>query len=334
MRTTREGRRFLLATALITVAAYNTGNNLIYLILSMMLSILFLSFTVPAVMLSRITADIVFDRLVTAGEEACASITTGNRKRRIPAYSVHIAALFMPRSVSVPFIPAAGSAGRMTSAVFSKRGLYREIVLSAETSFPFILFHARKDIVIRKDLVVYPAWYDLPMQAPASFAGGGEGIPHGAVTGDDILHIRAFRYGDDLRRVHWKASARLSELMVKEYAEQESYRMTIILDNVSAGVPGDFEKAVSIAATLARDLIAGGSTVRVVSGDTVVPFGAGDEHLLQILDMLALVQEAPGMKDPVIPDAEGAFITVAKSEAACRGRQSTAPGQCIYADSV
>ncbi|TAN43189.1 MAG: DUF58 domain-containing protein [Nitrospirae bacterium] len=333
MRTTREGRRFLLATALIAVAAYNTGNNLIYLILSMMLSILLLSFTVPAVMLSRIAADIVFDRLVIAGAEAYASITVRNRKRCIPAFSVHIAAPFLPLPFSVPLIPAAGASERTGSVVFSRRGLCPDVVLTAESSFPFILFYARRTITLRKDLIVYPAWYDLQMQGPASSAAG-EGSPHAGGTGDDILHIRAFRYGDDLRRVHWKASARLSELMVKEYAEQESCRMTIILDNASSTIPGDFEKAVSIAATLARDLIAGGNTVRVVTADAVVPFGSGDEHLLQILDMLALLQEDAGRKDLIIPDEEGAFIVVAKSEAACRGGQFAAPGRCIYADSV
>ena len=43
MRPTKEGKRFLLATLLIAVAAFNTGNNLIFLILAMMLSMILLS---------------------------------------------------------------------------------------------------------------------------------------------------------------------------------------------------------------------------------------------------------------------------------------------------
>jgi hypothetical protein len=58
MKTTPEGKRFLLATFLITVAAVNTGNNLIYLILSLMLSFILLSIVLLKINLSGLSLEV------------------------------------------------------------------------------------------------------------------------------------------------------------------------------------------------------------------------------------------------------------------------------------
>ena len=70
MKFTREGKRFFLATALIAVAAVNTGNNLIYLILSLMLSFTTLSYIILRINLSSLLLEVSFSGPVFAGEPA------------------------------------------------------------------------------------------------------------------------------------------------------------------------------------------------------------------------------------------------------------------------
>jgi uncharacterized protein (DUF58 family) len=136
-------------------------------------------------------------------------------------------------------------------------------------------------------------------------------------TGEEIHSIRDFRYGDDLRHIHWKASAKVADLMVKEYAEHKLRRTTIILDNLRTGglgkkLDGDeiFEKAVSLAASLAKHFIERGHLVRVVSSRKVIPFGSGDEQLFKILDILATIAEEDRWESPLPGEGEGMIISV------------------------
>lgn len=334
MRSTKEGRRSLLAAVLIGVAAVNTGNNLIYLVLSLMLSFLLLSYLLPRFNLSGLRADITFDGVLYAAESAPARITVFNDKRFTPSYSVHVTAAMLPDAVSFQHLSGKGTVVKQARAVFSRRGLYPAVSLAMESSFPFILFYAKRRVDIVKDIVVYPAFYDGELKVDTSLTSEGSGRIQPSRTGDDMVRIRQFRDGDDPRQVSWKASAKRSSLMVREYALQESTRTTIVLVNGSAEAAGDFEKAVSVAATLARDGIGRGDSVRVISGSAVVPFGSGYEHLLQILDVLALVREEVQDQDVVLPDEDGAFIAVLKS-AEVRSQVVLPDGSnVIHADTV
>lgn len=334
MRSTKEGRRSLLAAVLIAVAAVNTGNNLIYLVLSLMLSFLLLSYLLPRLNLWGIRAVISFDGAIYAAETAHARITVFNDKRLPPAYSVHVTSAILPETVSMQYVAGKGIAVKQARAVFSRRGLYPTVSLTVESSFPFILFYARRRMDSVKEIIVYPAYYDMDLKSDTPLAAEGAGRIQPSRTGEDMIRIRQFRDGDDPRQVSWKASAKRSSLMVREYALQESTRTTVVLVNGNAEAAGNFEKAVSIAATLARDFIGRGDSVRIVSGSTVVPFGSGYEHLLQILDMLALVHEEGQDQDVVLPDEEGGFIVVLKSAEVRSQVVLPDGGSVIYADTV
>ena len=83
MKITREGKRFILATGLIAVAAVNTGNNLIYLIFSLMLSFILLAVMLLRMNLSRISLEVSIDHPVFASEQTYASFTIKNSKKLI-----------------------------------------------------------------------------------------------------------------------------------------------------------------------------------------------------------------------------------------------------------
>ncbi len=332
MRSTKEGRRSLLAAVLIGVAAVNTGNNLIYLVLSLMLSFLLLAYLLPRLNLLKLSADIGFDGPLHAGAAAPARITLVNAGRLIPAYSVHVSSPVLREPVALQYLAGRSHAEKRASAVFGKRGLYSTVSLTLESSFPFILFYAVRRVEVVKDVIVYPAYVDIDLKGDTLLAAEGSEQTRPARTGEEMAYLRSFREGDDPRQISWKASAKGSGLMVREYALQESSRKTLVLINSRPDAPGDFEKAVSVTASLARDYISGGDPVRVVAGSTVVPFGSGYEHLLQILDVLALVREDAREHGSVLPDEDGCFVFILKSAEASGRGALPAGGRLVHAD--
>jgi uncharacterized protein (DUF58 family) len=333
MKTTREGKRFGLATLLIMAAAFNTGNNLIYLILALMLSLILLSVVILKIDLSGLSLGVSPVSPIFAGEESAFSITLRNRKRLIPSFSINIETKDMDSRTYYPSVPPGGEVTKVVPILFRRRGLYGHNDFIVRSGFPFILFTGSSKITVLGEVLVYPALLDVEEALP-DMAGFAEGeAVRTAGSGDEIYSLRGFRPGDDLRQIHWKASAKVSELMVKEYAEYESRKATIILDNLKTwGIPAGneevFEKAVSLAASLAKFFIDSGHLVRVVSCRKVIPFGAGDEHLFKILDILATVGEEDGWESPLPGEGEGFIIAVLKTSA------SFSPGLAAMSDFV
>lgn len=108
----------------------------------------------------------------------------------------------------------------------------------------------------------------LPVEAPPpgvrrGHVGTDERVLHG---GTDLVGIREYVPGDDLRRLHWATSARVGALMVREDADPSQPHLTVLLDDVAAGYDADgFEEAVDVAASLVAGAVASGSPVRLVT---------------------------------------------------------------------
>jgi uncharacterized protein (DUF58 family) len=93
-----------------------------------------------------------------------------------------------------------------------------------------------------------------------------------AVHGEDDIATREYRHGDDLRRVHWRSTARMGELMVRREEQPWESHATVVLDTRRSGHRGEgptasFEWAVAAAASVAVHLRHSGYRVRLVTGD-------------------------------------------------------------------
>jgi len=333
MKLTREGKRFLLATALIAVAAVNTGNNLIYLILSLMLSFAVLSYIILRINLSALLLNVSCNGPVFAGEPVVAELLIRNNKN-IPAYSCTIYAADTGEKIYCGYIPGRGAANGKLRMVFKKRGLYGYRDFSILSGFPFILFQKSVSVSVAGNVLVYPSLLDIEGQAEELRAHENQGEMAFRSKGDDVYSLREYQYGDDRRDIHWKASARMSGLIVKEYAEYLSRRLTIIMDNAMPRDEQNFEKAVSVAASLASHFIVRGYLVRLLSCRKVVPFGSGEGHLYSILDILALLREEEQCDDPAASSPEGFTVAVLKSPRSRLAYGADAEGMVVYADTV
>lgn len=91
-------------------------------------------------------------------------------------------------------------------------------------------------------------------------------------TGTEFHALRPYVPGDDIRRISWKASARSTDLIVKDTAPEGLRRCTVVLDLEAAGYSGEagteaFERAVSAAASVVTGAVQAGLLTRVVAAD-------------------------------------------------------------------
>jgi len=333
MKLTREGKRFLLAAALITVAAVNTGNNLIYLILSLMLSFLVLSYLILRLNLEGLILEVSVAGPVFAGERTVVELVVHNNKK-FPLYSVIIAAPDAAEPIYCAQISGHKTLRDRMMMLFRKRGQFGYKDFVVQSGFPFILFRKSITVHVSGQVLVYPKLLDIRQMIEVVEAREQEGMAAVRGRGDEVYSLRNFQYGDDWRRIHWKASARQDGFLIREYAEYASQRITILLDNIQPHDAVYFETAVSIAASLAQYFIGRGYLVRLIAGAKKLPFGGGNEHLLSIFDALALVVEEPGDSDNSGFGTEGFSVVVLKSAQSGLRAEAGSADVVIYADSL
>ncbi len=320
MRPTREGARFLLATGLIGLAAMNTGNNLIYIIFGMLLSVLVLSYALLRINLSGLVLKVEAEHPVFAGQKAYFRITVRNRKKRFTSYSLRIrfpkGLLAGERTGYIPVVAPSASETSEEQLVFRRRGSFRYGDFIVESSFPFIFFIRRVTLSAQGEVVVYPRVKELELEALRRSAAG-ERITSRPGRSDDLLMIREFRQGDDMKQINWKASARLDNLMVKEHSEHESRMVTLVLDNAGPAMEFAFERGVSFAASAAWSLGLEGYHIRLVMCGAEVGFGTGLAHVYRLLDALAVAVDGSSEECPEVVEVEddaGINVVILKGE--------------------
>jgi uncharacterized protein (DUF58 family) len=177
------------------------------------------------------------------------------------------------------------------------RGRYEVGPLVVRLTDPFGLCELVRAFPSIDKLTVIPQVVPLPsVRLAGEYAGAGESRARSvAVHGEDDAATREYRYGDDLRRVHWRSTARVGELMVRREEQPWESRATVVLDTRSfahrgEGPTASFEWAVSAAASIALHLRHNGYKLRLVtdSGIDVDAAEGGGEGIL--LDHLAEVK--------------------------------------------
>jgi uncharacterized protein (DUF58 family) len=315
MKLSREGKRFLIAAVLIAVAALNTGNNLIYLILSMMFSILVLSFLILKVNMYGLVLEVSQNQPIFANSYADMSMRISNKKKIMPSYSIKV---IMPQKFrGEAYFPKISAMSYMSKTVpvhYVKRGIYRYGDFFIESSFPFIFCSDRISCRVDGEVIVYPEIRNINGIIPEVIGELYELSISKIGKGDEFSMIREFRYGDDWRRIHWKASAKTTKFMVMEYAAEEPKKLTIILDNLMPYDNESFEKAVSFAASVSDKFLSEGFFVRLLTCRKVIPFGNDRGHLFKILDVLAAIEGQDSWECPVSTELEGLKILILNSE--------------------
>lgn len=239
---------------------------------------------------------------VNAGEATTVELTAINRgRRRTPLLSCADHFGLHGRSASAMLAPLA--AEQQESFTYRVNSLRRGIVpigpLVASVSDPLRMARATRTVLESTPVVVYP-----PIERVAPLlAGSGDDIAHGGrsrqIGGpaeDEFFGLRPYQTGDELRAVHWRTTARLGRLMVRQHETPRRGRITVLADCRSAhNTAVSIELVLSAAASvLWAAQNASGAFRLVIPGAVDTGFGAGHQHLHLALRHLAEAQPLDG----------------------------------------
>ncbi|MQA27792.1 MAG: DUF58 domain-containing protein [Micromonosporaceae bacterium] len=228
------------------------------------------------------------------------------------------------------------------------RGRYEIGPLRVRLTDPFGLCELVRSFPAVSQLTVIPQVHPLPaIRIAGEYAGAGESRTRSvAVHGEDDAATREYRHGDDLRRVHWRSTARVGELMVRREEQPWESRATVVLDprltaHRGEGPASSFEWAVSAVASIAVHLRHGGYKLRLVTdAQAAADFTDLDESGLgAVLDHLAEVRPDPDLQigalvDQVRQHDQGGLVVavlglMTEQEAKVTAGLHTASGTCV-----
>jgi len=342
------GLLFFALILLVTILSLSSGNNLLYLVLSALLATMFVSWAPSRLNLSRVAVSVRFPNHIFAGESATFDLTVTNRNRLLPAFSLTVmmseggagaeasskageGATNSTELVYLPIVPAHASASARIERGFPKRGVYLIRGFIVHSRFPFGFIEQRRRLDASGEIVVYPT--PLPMDefshSLPPLLGRVESRVKG--SGSDLYAIRRYISSDHRRQIDWKATAKTSQVMVREFTRDDDWRVTIVFDarveKETASAPEfaeKFEHGVTLAASLISHFIRAGVETRLITipapdSTTDVSdsgFGVGNAHSYKMFYQLARIEpatEADVARDTQTAPSDDPFLIVIAS---------------------
>ncbi len=311
---------FVVAAPVLAAAAMNTGNNALYLLLSLAMGAFVASGSLSRHTLRHLTARLAPPAETFAGAPSPVVIEVRNSSPWLLATGVVCRLEGLPGEALIPPVPARSATTVPLITAFPQRGLHPLPAVRIEVRLPLPFFI--KAVVVRQagEVLVYPRRVSGPAPRWATLGEREiEGLGGVTLRGGEVQQLREFRPGDDRRDVHWKQTARQQRLIVMERRERRRASQFLVLDRQlprrnDARLLERFEDLVSEVATAALDALRRGEAVGLVVGGSVVPPGVGVAHTRNILVKLALVEAVGPGDDPLPPGlATGAIYRLAEA---------------------
>ncbi len=295
LRVTTEGKGFVLLTLGVGVAAINTGNNLLYIALSMNLSLIVLSGILSEWCIRGVTVRVTPASEAFASRESLLAVTCSASGKRFPAMSLTVGLSFGEAVLTARFpeIPAGGRATRVISFTPGRRGALPLLSCVVSTRFPFALFEKSMDAPAQTSILVYPEPSGTGEDGASRAANGG--ATAAGRQGSAIRGVREHMPADAVRDIHWKASARMGKWMVKE-RENEAAPVSDVRLPVPCP-PGELEPLISRACAFVLRCEKEGRSYRLWVGDRLgvdATAGGGRQRALSLLALVGCDGAMPG----------------------------------------
>jgi uncharacterized protein (DUF58 family) len=290
---TREGWWCLFVAIGLGFTAINSGNNLLYLLESLLLALIIVSGvlseqTIRGVGVTTLAPDELF-----AGRPATVGAALVNAKR-LPARSLAIETTDGERVIPVRWLAPGGERVLAWEHTFPRRGRHRLPGLRVTTRFPFGLFVKSGRAQDARDVVVYPAPATLAAEpVPAAATGDAPDSRRRRGRSQELHDLRPYRDGDDPRLIHWRVSARTGVTTVREFEAAATADVRIVLRGTGARSSERLDRALGEAAALTLHFTGRGAAISLAGPGLAVPPGRGREHARRILEALALYEPAP-----------------------------------------
>jgi uncharacterized protein (DUF58 family) len=297
----------------VVFAAVNTSNNLLYMVLSLLLSVVLLSGFLLELNFRFLETELRLPSHTFAGEMFLFSIRVCNGRRVFPMISLRIQPAESSPLVFEPFYFAAieplSDARFNAEGLIARRGHYRIEKMEGSSRFPFGLLARNQTCAVDGEIICYPAI--LPRDSLDISALDVQGTIQRLERGNgyDLHTIRDYQFSDGARHVHWKASAKTASLKTREYAADESRRIVLAFDRFGSHADSErFEQLVTQAASLAFHGIQDGTDIALASDDYRSPSGTSEAVLDSILTYLAGVEMSPDAPPPYVDSDRGSLL--------------------------
>jgi uncharacterized protein (DUF58 family) len=320
----KEGWYYLLVMAFIVGGAMLREVNLLYILAGMMLGALVVNARVASFALKKFDVRRRLPARVFAGEKFTVTLWAENLRPRYTSWAI-TARDFIEREepartaidVEVLFVqtPPGGRAKASYEAELPRRGRYHFGPIEISTRFPLGLLRASATVAETSTILVRPRMGRLTAHwknaIQSSRCGAHQSRPKRGAAEGEFYGLRDWRSGDSQRWIHWRTSARMNELIVRQFEQQQNWDAALLLDLWRPEWPDEEdlfreERAIALMATAVVDLChRGGSQLLVgVAGERLAHRRAAASRMLaeEVLDDLAEIHGAPDDRLPQLLD--------------------------------
>ncbi|MGH9743024.1 MAG: DUF58 domain-containing protein [Candidatus Acidiferrum sp.] len=307
-RIPREGWIYILGIFLVAIAALNTGNNLLFLILSSLIAIILMSGILSSITLSGVEMRLQLPEHIFAGQPVRTLVELQNEKITLPSFSLRVEAIrgkdsssaaMLETPVYFPYIPKRDRVQQHVPMTFPRRGIYCQEAFRIVTRFPFGFLQKARRLNLKSQALVYPSVEPTRdfFEILPGMQGALESLAKGG--GQDLYALRDYQPRDSSRHVHWKASARLGSLMVREFTREDDCRVVLVLDpHMPIGLAqkeadARFERAVTMCAALAWHFYERNAVLQFRTPGFETPLVQAGDIIFDILRYLATAEPSP-----------------------------------------
>ena len=292
IKLTGSGMIFVLIIFLLLLAAFNTGENLFYLVTSAVTSILLLSAWASKKGIRGLTLSRRLPESVHREEPFGSVLTLRNDQRLWSAIGLSLDSEAWDSPLWMDGIAPGEEVELRAYAQLPKRGLHPMPPVEVTTSFPFGVFERTFAPQDDATVLVFPKVYPLRKRVLDELDDSGQTPKVSFNDGDEFFSLREYVPGDDIRHISWKISARLGNLIIRELEPSISRMVLIVFDTrctlESSYDEDQMERAMDLAASLAINLLDQHFSVGLALPDKRVELGKGKTHGTIILETLAL----------------------------------------------
>jgi len=273
---TSGGAIYLGLIVIVGFSAWNTGNNLLFLVLSFLTAAMIVGFFAGNFCLKKLDVKMRFPETIFAGQETPILVSLHNRKFLFPSYSIvtevrgkerekslilhelkKILPLKMAEKLARPpivkhtldyfiHLPRRRTVENKAEHIFQNRGRFIIKDFELSTKFPFGFFRHRRRLPAQSaELIVFPKLSPLSEETENLPLDIGKLVVQKRGMGQDLLSMRDYQPMDDLRRVDWKATARANRLIVREFSAEDERRVTVFFDT-RLNEPAENEKTLTL----------------------------------------------------------------------------------------
>ncbi len=292
IRFTRQGKLYTAVTLGVGLAAVNTGNNLLFLVLGLMLGLIVVSGILSEMSLRGLEVQRFLPQTAEAGIIFPVELSVKNLKRFNSSFGIELrdeinGEPYRRRCFFLRVAP-----GEIRSIAYrceiEKRGKSRFDGTLISTRFPFGLFEKHRFVPITSGVVILPKAFPVTVPDGAATAGEGIRLLQQAGVGMEFRELREMVPGDDPRRIDWRATARVRKFMVRQNDIEGEPTLEIVLDPAPSAEQ-DPEHNIRIAAALIRLGVREGLPIRLVTVPHVILECTSIDSCLPLLVCLALI---------------------------------------------